>query len=1070
MAGTWGFQMGPGDAGVREGWFQRPLAQAIRLPGSMNEGGYGEEVTMDTPWTGTVRDLGHAKDAFAPYREPGNVKAPFWLQPDKYYVGPAWYQRDIEVPESYRGKRVMLFLERCHWETQVWVDGQFRGMRNSLSVPHEYDLSDTLLPGRHTITIRMDNTVKIDVGRDAHSVSDNTQSNWNGIVGRMELRAVDPVHIRDMQVYPDLERKCARVRLELANETEREVTGTIALAARLWNVPAERTVPSHHAPYTVAVEVSEKGLALLEIEYPFGGRFETWSEFHPALYEMTATLSGTGGGAAYRDTRTANFGMREIRVEGTQFAMNGEKLFLRGTLECCIFPKTGYPPTDAHSWKTLMLKARACGLNHLRFHSWCPPEAAFDAADQLGFMFQVEGPFWTKVGDGGAIDEYIRDEIDRILRAYGNHPSFCLLAYGNEPAGRNQKAFLGELVERWKTSDPRRLYTAASGWPEIPENQYHVTPAPRVHSWGGGLKCRYNAEPFNSRVDYGDFVAEQSVPVVSHEIGQWCVYPNFDEMRKYTGPLKPRNFEIFRDTLEKNGMGELAQAFLMASGKLQAICYKEEIEAALRTRGFGGFQLLDLHDFPGQGTALVGVLDPFWDEKGYITYAEYRRFAGPTAPLLRMDKCVWVASETFVGDAEVTHYGPAPLENTAARWTLAGVDGNIMDQGEWPARTIQRGTAVPLGRIEIALGDLPAPGNYVIEISLPEAEAANAWDIWVYPRDVSTETPDGVHVARCLDEDALKTLASGGRVLLLPEPGSVRGDAAGTVPAGWSPIFWNTLWTGFQAPHTLGLLCDPGHPALRAFPTEFHSNWQWWDLVHNSQILILNALPKELEPVVRVIDDWVTNRRLGLILELRVNGGSLLICGCDLETDLAHRPVARQMRRSILDYMASDEFAPCVGGDGAAVQALFRDPPVLRRLRARATADSEQPGFGAANVLDDNPNTMWHSAWEPQPAPYPHWLIVDMQTCVELAGIRVTPRPDMNNGHIGRYEVYVSDSPGEWGPPCAAGRFGRAGKPETVRFAQTRKGRYLKLAAISPIHPDHPWASLAELDVVVAVP
>ena len=132
---------------------------------------------------------------------------------------------------------------------------------------------------------------------------------------------------------------------------------------------------------------------------------------------------------------------------------------------------------------------------------------------------------------------------------------------------------------------------------------------------GAGLSSRINAKPPETVSDYTESISKFDVPVISHEIGQWCVYPNFNEMKKYTGVLKPRNFEIFRETLEENQMLDQANDFLVASGKLQTLCYKEDIESALRTPGFGGFQLLDLHDFPGQGTALIGVLDPFWEEK-----------------------------------------------------------------------------------------------------------------------------------------------------------------------------------------------------------------------------------------------------------------------------------------------------------------------------------------------------------------------------------------------------------------------------------------------------------------------
>ena len=232
-------------------------------------------------------------------------------------------------------------------------------------------------------------------------------------------------------------------------------------------------------------------------------------------------------------------------------------------------------------------------------------------------------------------------EAERILKAYGNHPSFMLMPYGNEPGGKKAGAWLAQWVTHWRAADSRRLYTSGSGWPQLPENQFHVTPDPRIQAWGDGLNSRINAKAPETTTDYRDYISQRSVPVISHEIGQWCVYPNFKEIPKYTGYLKPKNFEIFRDRLQANGLGALAQKFLLASGRLQALCYKEDIESALRTPGMGGFELLDLHDFPGQGTALVGVLDPFWEEKGYITAKEYSRFCNATVPLARLSKRVF---------------------------------------------------------------------------------------------------------------------------------------------------------------------------------------------------------------------------------------------------------------------------------------------------------------------------------------------------------------------------------------------------------------------------------------------
>ena len=258
---------------------------------------------------------------------------------------------------------------------------------------------------------------------------------------------------------------------------------------------------------------------------------------------------------------------------------------------------------------------KAHGLNHIRFHSWCPPEAAFVAADEEGVYFQVECGLWATFGKENGVEEWLERETERIVRAFGNHPSFVMLAHGNEPHG-DHVGFLKNWVNKWQAKDRRRLYTSGAGWPVIPESDYHSMYEPRIQRWGEELKSRINAQPPATTADYSAWVEKYDAPIVSHEIGQWCAYPNFAEIEKYTGFLKAKNFELFRESLAAHHMGDQANDFLMASGKLQTICYKEDIESALRTPGFGGFQLLDLHDFPGQGTALVGVVDAFWEPKG----------------------------------------------------------------------------------------------------------------------------------------------------------------------------------------------------------------------------------------------------------------------------------------------------------------------------------------------------------------------------------------------------------------------------------------------------------------------
>ena len=1068
LAGAWQFRLDPDDQGVAEAWFANDLPDRLRLPGSLQEQGFGSDVTGDTAWTGGINDRAYFTDPkYAPYREPGHVKIPFWLQPDKHYVGPAWYQRTVRVPEAWRGKRIVLFLERCHWTTRVWVDGKEAGpsgSADSLSVPHEYELTDLLAPGEHRLAIRVDNRMHVEVGRNAHSVSDHTQSNWNGITGRLELRAGPRVWIDDVQVFPDVAKKSARVQVTVGNATGRAGRATVTLDAVCTNTDTPHDPPA--ATSAAAYGAGER--TTVDLVVPLGPGAQVWDEFHPALYRLAVSLdAGDGANGAGGDAREVVFGLREITTKGTQFVLNGRPIFLRGTLECCIFPRHGYPPTDVDAWRHVIGVCQAHGLNHMRFHSHCPPEAAFIAADELGFYFHVECAAWVNggptVGQGKPIDRWLYAEADRILRAYGNHPSFLLLAHGNEPAGPGRGGkYLGPWVEHYKAKDARHLVTSGAGWPIISENQFHVTPQPRIHHWGGGLRDRLNAAPPETETDYRDFVAKHDAPVVSHEIGQWCVYPNFDEIPKYAGVLKPKNFEIFRDFLAAAGMAGQARDFLMASGRLQVLCYKEEVESALRTPGFGGFQLLDLHDFPGQGTALVGILDPFWDSKPYVAPAEFRRFCGPTVPLARLPKRTFTAGEMLRARIDVSHFGPADLAGAEVRWTLRDAAGNAVGSGTLGPVALPTGRLTTAGDIACPLAGAAAPQKLVLTVTVPVAAAENDWDLWVYPKAVETPTPAGVLVTDSLDDAAAARLRDGGAVVLLAPPDTVRTD----VKIGFSSIFWNTSWTRGQPPHTLGILCDPAHPALAAFPTGFCSNWQWSDLVRHSEAMVLDDLPAGLRPIVQVVPDWFDPKRLGLVFEARAGGGRLLVCSVDLATDLANRPEARQFRRSLLAYAASEAFAPKHEATLDQVRALLKEPPRLKRLGATVSASSRQPGYEAALAIDGDPKTLWHTAWEPTVVGYPHHLTIDLGKVMPVLGLTYLPRQDMTNGRIAKYEIVMSQDGTAWSDPVAAGTWPNTPALERVRFKAPVRARYVRLVAQTEVN-GRAWASAAEVDVIL---
>lgn len=895
LSGEWGFSMDRLDKGEKERWFSRLPDDRINLPGSMPEKLKGDEVTAATQWTGSLYDSSYYYNPYMEkYRKEGNIKFPFFLTPDRHYVGVAWYQKEVDIPDGWKGERIVLFLERPHIETTVWINGRKAGTQNSLCVPHEYDITRYVRPGKCRIAIRVDNRIKdINVGPDSHSITDQTQGNWNGIVGRICLQTTPRTYFEDIQIYPEPEQRLARVKIVVKGSGD----AMVKLSARSFNTDKMHSVP----PVRQEVKV-KNGSAETEILLPMGEDMLLWDEFDPALYKLTAELTA----GKKTDIKEVQFGMRRFEIKGKWFYVNGRKTMLRGTVENCCFPLTGYPPMDVESWERVFRICRNYGLNHIRFHSYCPPEAAFHAADLVGLYLQPEGPSWPnhgpKLGLGQPIDNYLMDETIALTKEYGNYASYCMLACGNEPSGRWVE-WVTRFVDYWGKNDPRRVYTGASvgnGWQWQPRNQYHVKAGARGLTWSKQQPSTRDDYRFQNRID----TVKQ--PYVSHETGQWCAFPNFNEIRKYTGLNKAKNFEIFRDILADNHMSSQAHQFMMASGKLQALCYKYEIEKTLRTPDYAGFQLLALNDYSGQGTALVGILDVFFEEKGYIDATEWRRFCSPTVPLMRTNKFVYNSSETFKADIEIAHFGREILKQAKVLYSIRDEFGKIYAHGTLAVTDIPIGNMNRTGSVEFPLGTINSAKKLNLEVCIEGTEAINNWDFWVYPATVEIVGGD-IYTTDTLDAKALQILQEGGNVLI---------TAAGKVSYGkevvqqFTPVFWNTSWFKMRPPHTTGILVNPKHPLFRHFPTEYHSNLQWWELLNRAKVMQFTNFPAAFQPTIQSIDTWFINRKIGMLFEANVLNGKVIMTSMDITTDPDQRIVARQMHKAILDYMNSDQFRP----------------------------------------------------------------------------------------------------------------------------------------------------------------
>ncbi|MDX8337781.1 hypothetical protein SLH46_01215 [Draconibacterium sp. IB214405] len=886
LQGEWQFALDTANTGEKQQWYLSDFDDSVVLPG-----------TTDSNQKGFLN------------QHPTTMH----LNRIYTYEGMAWYRKKVTIPENLKDKRLELQLERTK-PSKVWIDDQFVGSSFLLQSTQKFDLSEFLTPGDHFITILVNNDLKLTPYGNVHIYTDETQTNWNGIIGKIQIEATPKTYISDLRITPDVQNKKALVDLKIENQPEGE------LAIELYVEKTENGKKTQLKTLKSTVSAQDK----IQLEYNFGDGCQLWDEYNQPLYKLTAVVTGEG----IQDTKAETFGMREFAVDGTQFSINGRTTFLRGKHEACVFPLTGHPPMDVEGWVRVFKIAKNYGINHYRFHSYCPPEAAFIAADQEGIYLQPELPFWGGL-DSLNIAIQLLEEGFAMLNAYANHPSFVLFSHGNEIWGGldNVEANIAAL----KAYDDRPLYTMGCnngiGYiPPTPTTEFFVgartsyahdtilTHTRLTHAFADSREgARLNAVTPSTDFDFSYTVEHMNMPIISHEIGQYQIFPDYDEIEKYTGVLKATNLEIFKSRLEKAGMFDKDSIFQQATGVWSALCYKAEMEAAIRTKGFAGFQLLDLQDFPGQGTALVGILDAFMDSKNVITPEAWKQSCNDVVLLLEFPKYCYTNNESFNAKAVVANYSNNAI-SSAISWTIKQEDGTVVGEGTFSGSEIPFGGLSDLGNVTANLSSVKQAAKLHLHISIAGSDYSNDYPIWVYPADNELDIPEDIFVSTKADKKVLNELNNGGKVLLFPQTADVKDKS---FPGLFPPDFWN--YGMFKSicenngtpisPGTLGLLTDPTHPLFTAFPTDFHTNWQWFSIIKASNSLVLDELPTDYYPIVQVVDNLERNHKLGLIFELKVGDGKLLVCMSQLNK-IKDKPEAAQLYKSILNYMESETFDP----------------------------------------------------------------------------------------------------------------------------------------------------------------
>lgn len=795
------------------------------------------------------------------------------------FEGAVWFMRTFTAGD-WTGEQTMLTLERTR-KTTVYLDGRPIGHQESLCTPHRYFLPP-VHAGEHTLVIRVDNTDY--PTRGGHLTSPDTQSNWNGITGEISLTVAHTL-LTDLTVRPDLRRGCLRVHGHIIGAPD-GVAGIV--------LPGQM---EHLLPYRRGV---------LDGECPLKGNEAFWDEAHPEIHTISIDLDG--------DVYETTFGLRDVRTVGRRLLINGRETFLRGKVDNLLYPKTGYTPTDVASWMTILGIAKEYGINHYRYHTACPPDAAFTAADLLGVYMAPELPFWGTVAEEGeeGYDERERDflfqEGFRILREYGHHPSFLWLSLGNELWG--SKDVLNRMMRAYREADDTKLYSSgANNYQFVPDvldeenvfvgvrlgrerlirGSYAMCDAPQgiVQTTAPESVSNYDAsivpetlgqsgEAGKVQIQYGTGVKEvdaqsadaliPDVPVISHEVGQYVFYPDFSEISRYTGPLKPRNIEAMRENLERAGLYGEHEAFFRQTGHLAVECYKREIETLLRSREVSGFQLLDLQDYTGQGTALVGVLNAMMENKGLISAEEWREFCAGTVVLGEFASFTGMMGEDIRFDVQISECDPEK-QHTCIRCTLMDGECELYACDVTPGARQGRLTdavsvTFPAECYRDAMQERITGLTVVLTL---EDGTRNHYPIWLIPPIDIRITREGIEKDGRMVAFVSAEEKADGAAIVVP-------SAEGQLPAEYCTDFWcypmfRSISESMGKPvpvGTMGLSIDTASPLLKRFAQEDYTTPAWYAILQTAHV---QRLPADVHPAVQMIDNTERCARLGILYQ-----------------------------------------------------------------------------------------------------------------------------------------------------------------------------------------------------------
>lgn len=912
------------------------------LPGTLDENGIGHRDVGANQW--------HPDAALGNAEEEIDKDAPIATRFTRRhtYEGKARISRRIKIPE-YGMERLFVRVERAR-ALRLFVDGAesciFR--QGTLSTPYIFELTG-VTPGEHEFTFLSDNSYpgmpKTAICYSS-AATDETQTNWNGILGECSMYTRPQNFIDSLRVYP---RAVKKEEKNKADSYVIDVCVELAPGAKEILIDAKMVLQSE----TLAAGNLENTQKLTEIfgcagenlmetgaeaqenqktveiwfrNLPLRENVKLWDEAEGNLYEMAAILD-SGMAAEYGDDIVdecqIRFGIRSFGDNGSgRLALNGRTIFLRGEANCAEYPETGHPPMTIPEWKEMLLKYRSYGINCVRFHSHCEPEAAFAAADELGMLLQPELSHWDPKNAFGTEESYryYRAELTAILKTYANHPSFVMLTLGNELQAQGKgRERMRELVRTAKRLDPTRLYANGSNafYGEEgcdSESDFYTSQSCKnvvIRGTFSGMRGYINENYPSADHAYDaamvEIRKEYPKPVFSFEVGQFEVLPDFEELKSFHGISDPMNLKLIKKRVEERGLLPSWKKYVEATGELSRLAYREEIEAAMRTRELSGISLLGLQDFPGQGTALVGMMNSHMESKPYLFARpeRFREFFRESRIFVKLPRYTYEEGEYLTAEVGVANFGKDSISGELV-WTLGYRDCAVnTGSGEFLYGRADRqkncppGTYTSLGRLDIPLEVKGVSAAFMLTVSM--GDCTSTYPVWVYKK-ASPECPKNVYETRVFDEQTRAVLQNGGRVYLSPDADEE--SLPYSIKTQFTTDFWS-VGTFADQEGGMGQLIDTEHPIFKEFPTDLHTDWQWWIMATKRAVI----LPHPMKMIITEMDSYAFLRPMAQLIEFRCLKGKVLLSTMELHKSQQY-PEARALQAAIYTYLSGENFEP----------------------------------------------------------------------------------------------------------------------------------------------------------------